>query len=560
MKAMLSHRSVLVGMALGAFIALWFAGLEYRSLFNPDEGRYAEIPREMLESGDWITPRLNGIKYFEKPPFQYWVTAAAYAAFGQHHWTSRLWTGLSGFLCLGLVFWMGKMLYGRAVGIISAAVLGSSFLFFVGAHVNTLDMGLTFWLTLGMAAFLSGQLAPAATRRRWLLLMWASLALGFLSKGPIAVVLPMMALLAHCALARDWRWLLRLELRWGVPLFALIVAPWFGAVSLANPEFPAFFFIHEHVDRFLTSAHGRNQPWWFFIPVIALGCAPWTGFLPSAVKDAWSKREISPQRLHYSRFLVVWIGCVFIFFSASGSKLPFYVLPMFPALAVLIARQVLAVPAMRARRLLWPAGALGVLFLGLAVGMEELWSQTETREMAIAWADSLAAAGFMLTVGCLACSALLAQWDKKLAWVVLAATTFLGYTAMLIDAEDFSARYSGFCTAAQLRRHALPHTTVYSVNTYDQTLPFYLRRTVRLVKFRGEMDFGLRNQPSDWLPDEDSFVAAWKGEPHAIALLDRRTYERLADRGVGMNVIHFDNQRVLVETGHAHEIDAFRCH
>ncbi|MCU0972931.1 MAG: glycosyltransferase family 39 protein, partial [Burkholderiales bacterium] len=136
---------------------VWFGNLEYRRLFHPDEGRYAEIPREMVATADWITPRLNGIKYFEKPPLQYWATAIAYRAFGASEWTSRLWTALSGFLAVLLVYAAGVRLFGAEAGLYAALILVSSAGFVLGGHFNTLDMGLTFFQTLAVVAFLFAQ-------------------------------------------------------------------------------------------------------------------------------------------------------------------------------------------------------------------------------------------------------------------------------------------------------------------------------------------------------------------------------------------------------------------
>jgi len=176
---------------------IWFANLEYRKLIKPDEGRYAEVPREMVASGDWVTPRLNGLKYFEKPPLQYWATAAAYEIFGEHHWTSRLWTALTGFAGILLVWFAGLRLFGREAANYAAILLGSSMLYTLMAHVNTLDMGVTFFITLGIAGLLLGQSeADTKLQRNWMLLAWAGLGLAVLSKGLMGLVLPGAALLS----------------------------------------------------------------------------------------------------------------------------------------------------------------------------------------------------------------------------------------------------------------------------------------------------------------------------------------------------------------------------
>ncbi len=153
-----------------AVAILWFSNIEYRKLIKPDEGRYAEIPREMVVSGDWVTPRLNDLKYFEKPPLQYWATAVAYALFGQHQWTARLGAALTGFAGMVLVGFAGTRLFGREAGLYAAILLGGSALYVLMAHINTLDMGVTFFITLGIAGLLLAQQAgtDVRARRNWM--------------------------------------------------------------------------------------------------------------------------------------------------------------------------------------------------------------------------------------------------------------------------------------------------------------------------------------------------------------------------------------------------------
>ena len=147
--------------ALAALLALlWFGNLGLRSLTDPDEGRYAEIPREMLSTGDWVIPHLNGIQYLEKPPLQYWATAALYSAFGVHPWVSRLYTAAMGFAALLVIGFAGARLYGPAAGLYAALILASSALFYVMAHLNTLDMGLTFYLSMALVACVFAQREP----------------------------------------------------------------------------------------------------------------------------------------------------------------------------------------------------------------------------------------------------------------------------------------------------------------------------------------------------------------------------------------------------------------
>src|SRR5690625_479905 len=174
------------------FAVLWFAALGYRDLNEPDEGRYAEIPREMVVSGDWVTPRLNGFKYFEKPPLQYWATAVSYDLFGQNNMSARLWPALLGFLTLLWVGFVGWRLFDRRVGFFAACMLASGLMWAVFGHINTLDMGVSAFLAFGIGALVLAQARRdnPAVCRNWMLLGWAMLAGAVLSKGLIGLVLP----------------------------------------------------------------------------------------------------------------------------------------------------------------------------------------------------------------------------------------------------------------------------------------------------------------------------------------------------------------------------------
>ena len=317
-------RAVVVRWLPWALIAIgWFATIPVRPMLDPDEGRYAEIPREMLAHGDWITPRFNDLKYFEKPPLQYWATAAVYAVLGLSEWTSRLWSVGLAFACLALVFAWVRRRYGHDAALAALAALGVSPYFLVIGHLNLLDAAFTFWLTAAVFAFCTAQCEPpgAAAERRWMLAAWALAALAVLSKGIVVGVLAGGALVAYSLIERDlspWR---RLHAGAGVALFAVIAAPWFVLVSLRNPSFPGFFFVHEHFARFLTTVHQRVEPWWFFLPLLLAAVLPWSVHFARAMTASW--REEAPAGVPFKpqRFLLIYAALTLVFFSASGSKL-----------------------------------------------------------------------------------------------------------------------------------------------------------------------------------------------------------------------------------------------
>ena len=251
-----------------------------RPLAHPDEGRYSEIAREMAASGVWVTPRLNGIKYFEKPPLQYWAGAASFSVLGESEVAARLYTALCGLLTLLAVGFTARRLAGGDAALLAVGVLLSSPYFMGLAAVVTLDMGLTAWTTVAACAFLLAVAGPEEGRRRWMLLAWAGMALAVLSKGLIGVVFPAAAIFLHCLANRDWRLLAKHEWLRGGALFLALAAPWFVLVSIANPEFARFLFVHEHFERFLAYAAMVKS-----VDAYARVCAPeewgWSGYFYS---------------------------------------------------------------------------------------------------------------------------------------------------------------------------------------------------------------------------------------------------------------------------------------
>jgi 4-amino-4-deoxy-L-arabinose transferase-like glycosyltransferase len=529
---------------LVALAVVWFGTLDYRKLVRPDEGRYAEIPREMVASGDWVTPRLDGLKYFEKPALQYWATAAAYVLFGEHDWTARLWPALTGFLGVLLIAFTGRRLFGGNAGLFAGAVLASSLLFTDIAHFNTLDMGFSFFLALALCAFLLGQDETEAAAKRWRLLMWAALALAVLSKGIAALVLTGGSLVIYTAAQRDlgpWR---RLALAWGLPLFLAIAVPWFVAVSLKNPEFPYFFFIHEHFQRFLTTVHGRYQPWWYFIPVFLLGALPWTSVSLHALASAWELDR--PGRFAPRRFLVVWTLFVFVFFSVSDSKLVSYILPMFPALALLTGEFLARCRWRTLYRHLLPIAVLAVAAAALAPQVGKLGEEDQPTALLVAYGYWLVAAAIVWLLGTLGALWLLRSVRVRAAVLVMATASGCAGLAVLLGHESLAPSNSGYGIAQEIKPLLKPGVPFYSVGTYDQTLPFYLDRTVTLAAYQDEFVFGMEQEPKKALPTIDDFRRHWLADRDAFALMTRGDYQALAAAGLPMRVVASDPHQLVV--------------
>lgn len=528
------------------FAVFWFGTLDYRRLIDPDEGRYAEIAREMVASGDWLTPRLNDLKYFEKPPLQYWATATAFTLFGEHHWTARLWSALTGFLSILFTIFAVTKLFNPVTGWIAGGVLASSLLWNLIGHINTLDMGVSAFLATAVFALCLAQRddATPAESRRWQYGAWALLALATLSKGLIGIVLPAATVVLYAVWQHDLNLVSRIRPWRGLVILLLITGPWFIAVSLVNPEFANFFFIHEHLQRFLTKVHHRYEPMWYFIPILLLGMLPWLGSLLPGIRLGWVK---SPgKRFQPQRFLLAWCVLVFVFFSVSDSKLASYILPIFPALATLAALHLHA-SAIRRRRLIDTVLAIAIGLLGLYL-VPFVIHRAATPEMEVIYRiyqPWLYAAAVVFVVGSVA--AFFLERKHPLAAIgALAAAGFCSGQAIILGHDAFGAVNSAHDVALAIRSQVPPDVPFYSVNTYDQSLQFYLRRTTTMVEYKDELGFGIRQEPQKFIPDVSGFVQAWHQAPAAWALMPVDTWTQLTAQGLPMIEVTRDLRRVIV--------------
>ena len=530
------------------FSILWFYGLGARTLVPTDEGRYAEMAREMVATGDWITTRLNGIKYFEKPPLQVWLNALTFELFGLGEWQARLWTGLCGLLGIAAVGYTGRKVFDARTGLDAALVLGSSLLWVALGHINTLDMGLSAMMTLSLCALLVAQRNEATNRERRLgmLICWASMALAVLSKGLIGIVLPGAVLVIYSAAARDWRIWLRLHLGSGLLVFFAIATPWFALVSIKNPEFPHFFFIHEHFQRFTSKIHHRAGPLYYFIPILLLGMVPWCGLL---VQSLWQGVRKEGSGFQPKMVLLIWAAFIFVFFSISDSKLPSYILPIFPAIALLIGcylQQISRRTFMINAGLLLLTGVAGLALLNRLPRLSQAAFDLPLYRAYMPWIA--AAAGIAIWGGITAL--VLARRNVRAATAALAVAGYCAVQALMLGHDPLGRYAAGIDYVAAVTAELTPQTTIYAVDRYEQALPFYLRRTMTLVAHSDELEFGLQQQPALWIPTIDGFLKVWL-EGHAtghnaIAIMPPSTYADLLARGIPMRVIGEDPRRVIV--------------
>jgi hypothetical protein len=320
---------------IGLFIfSAWvlFFNLGGAALFEPDEGRNAEIAREILLLRDWVTPHYDFIARLDKPILFFDLVALSYKVFGISEWSARLPSALTAFGCLALTYFFSRSLFGRWAALWSSLILLTSVEFFVLSRIVILDMLFTFFLTLALCCFFLGQRGVERGQAKvQFLLMYAAMGAATLVKGPIGVMLPAAAIGFYLVFTKRWMLVRHMEIPLGISIFLLTAAPWYLLAELRNPGYLHHFLWEENVARFATAQFKRSEPWYYFIGVLTVGFFPWTTLLPTTIADLW-KRSLKGERL----FLILWIALPLLFFSLSSSKLPHYILPIYPPLAIIV--------------------------------------------------------------------------------------------------------------------------------------------------------------------------------------------------------------------------------
>ncbi|HSB72533.1 MAG TPA: glycosyltransferase family 39 protein [Candidatus Methylomirabilis sp.] len=319
---------------------LFFFRLGTPGLFDADEPAYAQAAREMLETGDWITPHFNGRPRFDKPILFYWLLTLGYRVFGVTELAARFWSALAAVSLVVLLAGAGARWFGPRAGWVTGLAITLNLLTALLARAAVTDMLLTLFVAAAILAGVQGIQEDPARGRRWVRAAWTVLGLAVLVKGPVALLISGMALMGSLVVFRELRTGLRRLLAWeALALFALIAFPWYGlALAMNGRAFIEGFVIKHHVTRFAGVVSGHPGPLWFYLPVALVGFFPWSALLPRALWRAGTVGRAREARDPAERLLVVcacWALGVFLFFSLAGTKLPSYLFPAFPAMALL---------------------------------------------------------------------------------------------------------------------------------------------------------------------------------------------------------------------------------
>ncbi len=528
-------------LAIYALLAaiLYLPGLGRPALWEPDEGRYAEIAREMVISGDYVTPRDDFELYFEKPPLVYWAEAASIKIFGVNEFAVRLPAALFSIGQVVVTAALAEMMLGASAGLFAALALALSPLFFGFARFATLDPALAFFLTAALAAFYVAARDESFSQpsaRRWMLTSAAMLALGTLAKGPIALLLGGAIALAWMASEGRLRQITQMPLVWCFIKYAAIVVPWFVLAEARNPGFMHFFIVHEHLERYVASSEHGWGPW-FFIPIVIGGTWPWIFFVPlgwSAMRavNGLPESAPAPSRRAAARFLVIWFIVILVFFSIPRSKLGSYILPALAPLAIVAGYGLARMPALGAasrRRLLAVVAIANLAIAAVIFVFSELVLAPINPELGV---DGLLI-GAVLAAGAIAMY-WLGRASSRAAYAIGAIA--LAMLATMPLAARVREDASSISTYRNLARTVEPYLTgdctLASYRHYVQSLPFYTRRRETRVEYWGELsEFSPPSQAKSpfLIASEARLRQVWSSGACMVLIANDRDRKALAD-------------------------------
>ncbi len=502
---------------------LFLLGLSGWSLFDPDEARYAEIPREMLARHDWVTPTLNYIKFFDKPPLLYWGIATSYSLLGLHEGAARLVPALAALLGLAMAFVLGRRMFGLRAGLLSALILGTSVMWTLMARVVVTDMLVSSLVFTALALWWLGHTSDEPKRGRCFLSLWIVLGLGVLAKGPIEIVLSGGSIFLYLLLCRQWGSLRAMRWGTGLVLLLLISAPWFVLVAQRNAEFNHFFWYEQHIRRFLGRTVHRDhvQGRFYFFEFLPLIFFPWSLLAPAALLAG--SKQIWPARSQKQR-AVVFLGCacafIMLFFSASDSKLVTYILPVLPPLSILLAAYF---DRLIEQRQAWSrALSLGALSLaallvvvaavGVALGPRALRDVGASPGWAIALGSVLLLWGLSVGSG---------AWRRRAGEMVAAVAG--GFVVVMSCGFLMLAHIAPGLTTAPLIQRIRPglmrQGQMASLG-FIQSLSFYTGQRVYLLGHSDELFYGIQHmspaERSRWILKDETALRRLMASPRPV--------------------------------------------
>ena len=502
---------------LAAALALGW-NLNGYHLLDPDEGRNAEVAREMASSNDYLIPHLDGLPYLDKPIVYFAAAALAMELLGPTETAARLPAYLATLATIALLVWFARRRWGPEAGWLAGLAFATMPLTLAYAHTAIFDSTLTLFTTAAIICFFLER--PT--------LAWAAVAAGGLTKGPVAIAIPLAAMIPYAlATGRPLRRLVSLR---ALGAFAIVGLPWFFAVTARMPEFPNYAFVYETFERFTTPRFHRTAPFWYYFPILLVAAFPWivpVGARLKAWRGTWTARR-DPASAD-SLWLAAWVIGPLAMFTLNHSKLPQYMLPLMPAFALAAARTLTtAGPRAAWRPYVALAAALGIVLVAFSPGMLSRVPLTPAERAAIPRAALALGCALIFSAACIAFAAARASTGLAAlgyAMVVMAIPIATGPLMAAVGDDRSSATLS-----AAIRGAGVDGGHVLSIAAYPPSLPFYMGGTVAVAtagaaeltsNYIARYQERLRALPNSPLRPADSWAALLETCPEPTVFVTR---------------------------------------
>ena len=513
----------------GIFFLLFLGS---RPLNLPDEGRYPSVGLAMLLHHNYVVPTLNGVPFLDKPALYYWLEAFSMKLFGVNAWAIRLPPALFGIFGCLMVYLVGFKLWNRRIGLIASFILATSPLYFFSAHYADMDLEVAVLVSAGFFCFLLAQRADEhhhkKARMGWMWMAFIFAGLACLTKGLIGIVFPMLAVGIGIALTHRWAILKKLHLITGIILFLLVTLPWYLMIQHREPTFTYYFFYYQQIERFLSGGNFNNvMPFWFYLAVLLGTLIPWSiTALPglAGIKKLWRKR----QQNYLQFFVVTWVVVIVVFFSITASKIVGYILPVVPAMALLMALyidQQLQHPSKAGRIALHVFAYLAIL-IGVGLLAAPYFDHQIPKNL-VHYTFGTAALVFIV-------GAIVILWELRrqgmlrIFWTLVAMMVLFNLAA-LCAIPQIDHKTSLPLTNA-IKPLLTPQTIVVNYYDYYQDVPVYLQRNVDVVydwddanafrtdNWTRDFRYGVQHNPytRQWMITEPQFFTLWNNHQQPV--------------------------------------------
>ena len=470
-------------------------------LLDPDEPVYAETPKEMIAFNDFVSPRIFGEYWYDKPPMYYWLVAASYKIFGMTAFAARFPTAILAIICTLVVYLSGRRLFNERAGVAGALVLATSIEFFYLGKAAVTDMTLLLFLTISLLSFIE--------KKYYIAYIFAALAT--LTKGPIGLLLPGAIVFSYIIVTRNWSQIFKMKIPSGLLLYAMVALPWYVIMySLHGSAFIDTFLGFHNLTRFSSPEHPEGVLWYYYIPVLILGFFPWTAIM---LQSIWNSLTKGRQDFNALLFLNIWAIVIFVFFSISQTKLVSYILPMYPPLAMIVGWYIdrLWASNNRQRSNSW-AISLFILTLLLSAGMVMGLKTMPILQTGV----YLSSAIFII----MAVAVAYFVWKKAIGRAFWAQIIGMGLFSIVLVSVLFPVAAPGFT----MRNMAGEFKT-----QYDGTSPVYIIKFLH-PGFTFYTDvYGIEIKTDSKLKDDPELMKAIQESQRAYFVIRGSEYKRLTD-------------------------------